>query len=310
VTSAILVPLDGSVFAEQALPFALGLAHQTHSPLHPVMVHAEPPFHEVGEWTATIDSENLEVKLRERETAYLESVAERLASTDVSVHEPVLLEGGVVDALVDHVRAHGIDRAVLSTHGRAGLERLWLPSVAEALLHKLTIPLLLVRPDPESTEADVVEPAPPFRTVLVTLDGSQDAEAVLEDALTLVDTDDARFILLRVVPPPPLLASAYLPHAALMQREESESRRERARAYMDAVEQRLAERTSDIETRIVVHGRPADLIQRAADDEGVDLIAMGTHGHGGLRDMLLGSVTRDVVRTSAVPVLVHRVADH
>jgi nucleotide-binding universal stress UspA family protein len=309
VSSAILVPLDGSVFAEQALPFALTLAQQAHAELHPVMVHAEPPFHEIGEWTSSIDAESLEEKLRERETAYLDSLARRLPSGHVAVHTPVLLEGDVVPALVDHVREHGIGRAVLSTHGRTGLERLWLPSVAEALLHKLTIPLLFVRPDPDAAEADVVHPAPPFRTVLVTLDGSQDAEAVLDDVLAFADGDDARFILLRVVPPPPLLASAYLPHAALMQREESEQRRVHARAYMEAVIQRLGERASDIETRIVLHGHPATVIQRTADDEGVDLIAMGTHGHGGLRDMLMGSVTRDVVRTSAVPVLVHRVMD-
>ncbi|MEJ2218441.1 MAG: universal stress protein [Gemmatimonadota bacterium] len=309
MSSAILVPLDGSVFAEQALPFALSLAHQTNSPLHPVMVHAEPQFHDIGEWTATIDAENLEEKLRERETAYLESVAERLTSEHVPVHDPVLLEGDVVVALTDHVRTHAIGRAVLSTHGRGGLERLWLPSVAEALLHRLTIPLLFVRPEPDASEADVVHAAPPFRTVLVTLDGSQDAEAVLNDAFDFADADDARFILLRVVPPPPLLASAYLPHAALMQREESEHRRAQARAYMDAVEQSMEGRAAAIDTRIVLHGRPATVIQRVADDEQVDLIGMGTHGHSGLREMLLGSVTRDVVRSSAVPVLVHRVAD-
>jgi nucleotide-binding universal stress UspA family protein len=309
VSSAILVPLDGSVFAEQALPFALSLAHQIDAPLHPVMVHAEPRFHDVGQWTATVDAESLEAKLRERETAYLDSVADRLTSEHVLVHEPVLLEGDVVPALVDHVREHGIGRAVLSTHGRSGLERLWLPSVAEALLHRLTIPLLFVRPDADAVEADAVHPALPFRTVLVTLDGSRDAEAVLDDALTFADADDARFILLRVVPPPPLLASAYLPHAALMQRQESEKRRSDARAYMNAVEQRLGERASDIETRIVLHGHPATLIQRVADDEDADMIAMGTHGNGGLREVLMGSVTRQVVRSSAVPVLVHRVAD-
>ncbi len=309
MNSAILVPLDGSVFAEQALPFALSLAHQTGSPLHPVMVHAEPPFHDIGEWTTALDAESLEMKLRERESAYLDSLAERLTSEHVRVHKPLLLEGDVVPALVDYVRTHGIGRAVLSTHGRAGLERLWLPSVAEALLHKLTIPLLFVRPDPDAAEADVVPPAPPFRTVLVTLDGSGDAEAVLDDALAFADADDARFILLRVVPPPPLLASAYLPHAALTQREESESRLAEAHTYMAAVEQRLGERASDIETRVVLHGRPATLIQRVADDEGVDLIAMGTHGHTALRDALMGSVTRDVVHSSTVPVLLHRVAD-
>lgn len=309
MTSAILVPLDGSVFAEQALPFALSLAHQADSPLHPVMVHAEPQFHDIGEWTTTIGTEALEVRLRERETAYLESVAERLTSEHVPVHDPVLLEGDIVSALVDHVREHAIGCGVLSTHGRSGLERIWLPSVAEALLHRLTIPLLFVRPDPEATEADAVHAAPPFRTVLVTMDGSRDAEAVLNDALDFADADDARFILLRVVPPPPLLASAYLPHAALMQREESEHRRSQARAYMDVVEQSLEGRAAAIETRIVLHGRPAAIIQRVADDEQADLIAMGTHGHSGLREVLLGSVTRDVVRSSVVPVLVHRVAD-
>jgi nucleotide-binding universal stress UspA family protein len=75
------------------------------------------------------------------------------------------------------------------------------------------------------------------------------------------------------------------------------------------VEQRLGERASDIETRIVLHGHPATLIQRVADDEDADMIAMGTHGNGGLREVLMGSVTRQVVRSSAVPVLVHRVAD-
>lgn len=300
----ILVPVDGSVFAEQALPHALAVASLTDAPLHPVMVHFRPPVQDYGRLLLSTDEEEMEAELRERERSYLDRLGERLRSADVAVQPPVLLHGDPARALVDHIAEREIGFVVAATHARTGFERFWLHSVAETLLHRLTIPMLFVRPDPDAIEADPVHAATPYRTILVPLDGSRDAEASLDDVLRLAS--DARVVLLRVVLPPPMLSSSYIPHAAQIQKDESRRRAAEAGEYLDALAARVTEAGPDVETRIVVRGHTVDAILRTADEVGADLIAMGSHGHGLLRRALFGSVTDTVLRATDVPVLVHR----
>jgi nucleotide-binding universal stress UspA family protein len=138
-----------------------------------------------------------------------------------------------------------------------------------------------------------------YRTILVALDGSPDAEAALRHAAILARDQHARLVLLTVVPPrPPQIVT---PGGATPSLEDHEHGfREILRAGVD-----LLPGDVGVESRLA-HGRPAPRILETADACGCDLIIMGFHGHGRLHRALAGSVSGDVLRESPRPVLLMR----
>jgi nucleotide-binding universal stress UspA family protein len=307
---SILVPLDGSAFGEHALPLALALARRAGAALHLVHVHQLLP--------ATLDEltvlDQVEATLRKEEWTYLGGVAQRLAAVAPVKVDPVLLDGEVAQALHDRAVETRADLVVLSTHGRGPLSRFWLGSVADKLVRRLPMPVLLVRP--KEGPADLAA-EPPLKHVLVPLDGTPLAEQALEPALKVGALTGARFTLLRVVKP------AVLPqyvgegstvaglHDSVLQDLRARQRRleEEARAYLDAVADRLRQRGVPVQTRVVVEESPALGILGEIQEHGADLVALATHGRRGLSRLLLGSVADKVLRGASVPVLLHRPLD-
>ena len=299
--SKILVPLDGTVLAEQAISVAVSVARCTGAELHPVLVHLTDYFRDLGLAPTSVPEGDRVLALRENE--YLASIAERLSVEGIRMQPPVVLHGEVPDAVVQHVTGTGIDGVVMTTHGRGAIERLLEPSVAEGLRHRLAIPMILVQVDPEQDVDSVLPSVTAMRTVLVALDGSADAESALDEALSICGAQ-GKYVLLRVVSLPPLLSTVYLPHATILRHRDEEHLKAEAAEYLKAVEERVRSRARAVESRLGVHSRPGHLIVRAAQEVSADLIAVGSRGHGKLREALFGSVTRDVLKESQVPVLV------
>ena len=295
----IMVPVDGSSFAEHSLPFAVALARRAGAQLDLALVHvrympAAPDMgllREVTEWDS---------RQKQQEADYLHNLAGRVHSDEHVDVRPHLLAGEVVPALEETVREIGADMVVMTTHARTGLERAWLGSVADGLLRHLDVPILLIHP---SDDEPVTFPdGPRYQHVLIPLDGSDLAASAIEPALELAP--EARVTLMRVALPPAVVASPYLPHAARLMRERTMERESEARAYVDQQVQRLRTRGIDAAGVVVMDPIEADAILVYARDNGVDLIAMGTHARNPLLRLLLGSVTDRVVRGAAVPVLV------
>jgi nucleotide-binding universal stress UspA family protein len=141
-----------------------------------------------------------------------------------------------------------------------------------------------------------------YERVLVPLDGSQAAEAILPFLAQVAGPLDAEIILLRAVEPiapADAIASAGGAPGTLADRETD------AKRYLSEVERRLSGKGLRLRTRIAF-GPPAEEILAAAKVTGADLIAMATHGRSGLGRVLFGSVAEAVLRTSVVPVLVIR----
>jgi len=303
IPQSVLVPVDGSNFAEHALPYALGIARRTGATLHLALVHV--PADVVGPTyplTEAIQAHHEEQ--RDHETSYVEQLVERLSPSGVEIR-PALLRGRVAPALTSYVEEEGIDLVVMTTHGRGGLQRTWLGTTADGLIRHCMIPVLLVRPS-DATREFGPHSDREIRRVVAALDGSEAAEAALGDALELGITRGATVTLLHVLQPSVATTSPYVPHAIQLTPDEAQVRKEHMRGYLESLAGSAMMEGWSSGIRVAMDFQAAPAVIDAADELEADLIVMGTHGRGGLRRLILGSVADKVVRGTHRPVLVHR----
>lgn len=301
---SIMVPLDGSPFSEQALPVAIALARRCAARLH--LVHVRTGSRPVrGRAGVRCDPER----------DYLDAVAARvsddlaesvsfalLADTIAGVSYSNPPRRAVADVLETYVREHAIDLVVMTTHGRGGISRAWLGSVADSFIRQSTAPILLIRPDARERSATAARQAP-ARHILIPLDGSETAERVIGAAVKLGSPSAARYLLLRVVTPLSVVAD-YGPPSAVFDDPTLSDRRREAVEYVSRLAERMSDDGFDVAGAVVIAPSAAAAITEYADAHDADLIAIGTRGLGGPRRMLLGSVADKIVRTSRRPVLV------
>jgi len=308
----ILVPLDGSELAEQALAPATAIARASGATLH--LSHVFVPYAARMDLPDTAEKHiAIERQLAEEASAYLQSVAERIGAElpervrcDPLRTRPLQTPFGetlaVVESLRRLARQLNSDLIVMATHARGGVSRMWLGSVADALVRRGTGPMLLVRPRVEQAA-----PAELFHHILVPLDGSALAEEALPIAQALASLSDARRTLLQVIVPQRAIARP-APVTRVNTRHLAEREAEAAR-YLTAVRDRLQTNEPCAETVTVVAEQPAWAILEYAVDHDVDLIAMSTHGLGGVRRFMLGSVADKVLRGAPMPVLLTKPLD-
>jgi nucleotide-binding universal stress UspA family protein len=292
----IVIPVDGSSFSERAIPYAAAITRRASARLHVVLVHTPISLY-AADLPGTPISQRWEDQHREAEARYLDELAGRLRDSGIEV----IAEGRDGDPAHELVAAtkSKADLLVMATHGRAGLERAWLGSVADEVIRHVGVPVLTIRPAEESAPPE----DPTFQHLLLATDGSEPAEAAASQAVELARLFDARMTLLTVVSVPAGLSSPYIPHAALIDRETTEERDEQARRYLDELAARLAEDV-EVDARVTLGYHPARGILDAIDQLGCDLVALGTHRRTRLARIVLGSVADKIVRASPVPVLV------
>ena len=297
----ILAPVDGSAFSEQGLRYAAHAARSHGAELDLLFVHVRyAPVS--AEMTIMDEIDEWEVQQKQQEAQYMEALAERLTRDHGVRARAHTVDGAVVTAVEWAVREWGSDLVVLTTHGRAGLERAWLGSVADSLLRHLEVPVLLIRPTEDGEEPDHMARVD-YRHVVIALDGGDLAERALAPAVALAGPK-ASLTLLRVVTPPSSISSPYLPHAARLTKQETERREAEARSYVDRVAERLTAEGQVADGVVVSGAHEAHAIMEYARAENADLIALTTHGRGPVKRLLMGSVTDKVVRAAEVPVLV------
>jgi nucleotide-binding universal stress UspA family protein len=299
----ILVPLDGSPLAEQALPIARRIAEQAGSKLRLVLVHQIPaaPLDPAAAKLFT----SLELSSRKAERSYLRALQLRLRQEGVRLASAVTLTGPVGPALTRYVEEIGIDLVVMATHGRGGIRRAWLGSVADHIVRHVKVPLLLIRPD-EAREGAVRQPG--ADQILVPLDGSPLAEEVLGPAAELARLWGMSVTLLQVVHPVVFFEDEMLGFPAPDDPVLTASLRSQAEDYVRDISERLRHQGVRATGVAVVGRNAADSILQAANPVRVAVIAMATHGRGGVQRLVLGSVADKLIRAAAVPVLVQRPA--
>lgn len=301
----VLVPLDGSEFAEGAVRPAEALARRRGAELHLASIVSEVPpaplAAEAGELISQwLDDEEARVK------EYLAKVKREVESRSPGLAVKAYAQIGPVtrtlEILADEL---DVDLVVMTTHGRGAFQRTWLGSIADRLLRGLKRPLLLLKADPGGPP--LFEDGGSPSRVLVPLDGSEAAEHTLTVLMEVLgDGRPTRLILASVLAEGFPLASVYLPHE-ISDEQERRARHERAQAYLDGVGDRLQGSAGvAIETRVLTADDPAHGLLQFCDQEAIDLIALSTHGRGGVSRFFLGSVADKVVRGTEIPVLVTR----
>lgn len=297
---SILVPLDGSSLAEQAIPLASRIAQPAGSKVRLALVH-QLPAAPLDPAAASLFT-SIELATRKSERAYLRGTQATLRERGVRLSAAVTLTGNPGPALAEHVRDLGIDLVVMATHGRGGLRRAWLGSVADYLVRTLEIPVMLVRPADDQAPA---EPRPAGR-VLVPVDGSALAEEALGPATALARLWDAELSLLHVVPPVVLSIDGAIPMPSAYDEELTALSRAQAQDYLDDLVERLQVQGVRASSAAVVAWSTVDAILEAGRPGRADAIVLATHGRGGLRRLVLGSIADKLVRVGEVPVLVCR----
>lgn len=298
----IVVPLDGSGFGELALPYAYGIARKHNASVRFLTVIPPlPPYHEGDDRSSEEAGHYL--MAREEADRYHAELRKRVESIGWGVPTVGQVEmGGVVEELDRYVRTAGAELLVMTTHGRGPLRRAWLGSVADGLLRRTPCPILAVRPR-TGQQMSLVEQA--FRHILVTLDGSPEAREILPFAGSLAESFGAAVTLLRVIPPHFPVASSLASHLHYGF-EGWEGQEAAARELLSREAEDLEARGLSVGVRVVKGIHPADGILKFSASEDVDMVAMTTHGRGGVARLVLGSVADKVLRGASVPLLLHR----
>ncbi|MHB1327705.1 MAG: universal stress protein [Gemmatimonadales bacterium] len=299
---SVVISLDGSPFAEAALPLAVRLAREARARLTLLRVHELATDFGPIEGAPMVGVPDQD-QIRSEELAYLAGKARSLGT--VGGHEVAyrLIDGVVGDALVNELDRVRPDVFVISTHGRGALGRAWLGSVADHVIRHTAVPVLLVRP---KDGKPVLPEDFRFDRCLVPLDQSAASEAILAPLVPFALVTQAHLTLLHVNEPSLGIAGSMPPIPIVFSDEEMTARQEASARYLEQVAERLRSKGMRVATKgvIGVSAVPSILDELATD--AYDFVAMTTQGATGLRRLLLGSVAGEIIRGAGVPVLVVR----
>jgi nucleotide-binding universal stress UspA family protein len=281
----LLVPLDGTPQAASALPPARALARAVGASLVLLRVVAEDNRHGAGGVDPVVEAED-----------NLTRVAAELRSGSTLAVETAVRRGNPAQRIVEEVLARGVDLVVMATHGRSGLPRAVLGSVAERVLVHSPVPVVLYRPGGKRVTA--------IATILVPVDGSPGGALALSAAATLARATGAQLVVLQVAVP---ILTALTDNAAgaLLYAYDpawDEEVLAAAQQYVGSLATRLQASGLRAEGR-VVSGQVVQMVDETADEVDADLVVMSTHALTGPVRTLLGSVADAVVRTGRHPVL-------
>jgi nucleotide-binding universal stress UspA family protein len=273
VFDRVLIPLDGSPRAEAVLPRLRRLLQAKPAEILLVQAVTLP----VG-----VELEAAQVLAAEHAQAvsYLEALARRLAGEGLRAR-PIVRSGGAGEAILDVVEQEKPDLVAMTSHGRSGIARWILGSVAEKLLRASPVPVLALRSF-EASGAPAVDRE--LRRILVGV-GSDGALEVLDAVIALAKPFGAHVLLLNVCEGHPQCAVPV--------------------PWMTRAYERIAAAGLTAEPLMKV-GEAAHEILEASKEQSVDLVALTTHGRKGPSRWLLGSVAERLLRSSTLPLLVVR----
>jgi nucleotide-binding universal stress UspA family protein len=285
--SKVLVPLDGSRFSEQILPYAHLLAETYAIPVELLWVNdpdIRPPF-----WPLLPDRE------------YLKQAAARYLPESLRI-DFIEESGKPAEVIVDRAKRDSACLIAMATHGLSGVRRWLLGSVASRVAHTTNNPLLLIRP------AEGQDPAKPIelKTVFVPLDGSGRSEKIFPHVIALAKKIKLEVHVLRVYT---VATNGYLVDSGVYIEalgQQREMIKKETEIYLEGkVEELRAEGLEQV-VSTAIEGDPAGEIIDLACKTANNLVAMSSHGGSGVAQWVFGSVAEKVIHHSRDPVLVIR----
>src|SRR3990172_368335 len=294
----MLIPLDGSKVAEQVLPYARFLAKALAIPVELLGVVDPEGLVAFSDPARGRHVDTLVAESTSRTAIYLETTARSFQGVQVKV---AVGKGKPEDAVIEKAAADKDTLIVMATHGRSGIQRWLLGSVADKVLHGSTNHVLLVRAnEPGKTDGEAA-----LKTVIVPLDGSPLAETVLPGIVDLAKKMKLEVIFMRAFALPPAVTGdeygTYIDE--LLRHMEAE-----AGDYFAEKVREVKAIGVEKASSVVQIGYGAEEIITLARKTADNLVAMCTHGRSGIKRWVLGSVTERVVRHSGDPVLIIRAA--
>jgi nucleotide-binding universal stress UspA family protein len=289
----VLLARDFSPVSDQAMQYALGLAQQTGATLHLLYADVlhEDPFGKGAAGGGASAEERIHERLRL--DADGTPLTERFSG--ITVQTEVRRAVAAAPAILGYATDAEVDLIVMGTHGRRGVRRLLMGSVAEEVVRRAQSPVLTVRKDGDESGLPTVE------RILVPIDFSEFCEEALRCACELATHHDAQLDLLHVIEENlhPAFYVGGVQSIYDVQPDIEDKVRTRMRAMLDEVD-------GGDEIRAEMHvadGRAARKIIQFAERQESDLVVMSTHGLTGLEHFLMGSVAEKVVRHVTAPVL-------
>lgn len=288
----ILVARDFSPVSNQALRHAYDLATRTGARLHVLYAEVlhENPFASSEHPSPASDLDRIRKELR------VDANGDAI-NGDVEVMEAVVRDVAAGPAILSYASDNDVDLIALGTHGRRGVRRVLLGSVAEEVVRSADRPVLTVR---GHDSGERTSGAPAIDQILVPVDFSRYSREALRSAQELAALYDARIDVLHVIEET-LHPAFYVGGVQSIYDIEPDIEAKVERKLREFVR---ATPGRDVDTTYHVRsGRAARTITSFAEETGVDLVAMSTHGQTGLEHFLLGSVAEKVVRHTKCPVL-------
>jgi nucleotide-binding universal stress UspA family protein len=299
---SILVPLDGSPQAEQIIPLALEIARVSRARVRLVLVHQSslpPPLDPKGAELYV----SIELAMRKVERDYLNGLRMQLRKNSGLQISSVTIEGPPGPTLVKYIKDIGADLVAMTTHGRGGLRGAWLGSVADHLIRSLQVPVIVLRA--QEATADLPHQQK-IREILVPLDGSPLAEAALAPASAMANLFGAELLLVQVVWPLSAGSLLPVPFPSGYDNEVVGVQRKETQEYLNGVANDLLEQGVTAKSTVIVGHNVAEALLDLAHPQRIDLVAIATHGRGGIQRLMLGSVADKLIRGAGPPVLVVR----
>lgn len=291
----ILVSVDGSPLAEQALSQAAAIAHAFDSEIH--LLRVQEPETGTGGF-----SDSVSWRLGRAEVgSYLERLAERLRVGDRRV-ETAFAQGRAADEILNAAHDLAADLIVLSTHGATGQSRFHLGGTAQKVVSQAGRSVLIVR----AAEGRGAEPAEALnQRILVPLDGSQRAQWALGLSSSIARVLDSELLLVHVVHTPELQGQAPArSEEKELARLVAARDRELAEEHLGQMKSVLAGSSLVVRTLLVDSPNVAETLCQIARDEGVSLVVMSAHGSSGAAPWPYGSVADRLIAHGTTPLLV------
>ncbi|PKO03362.1 MAG: hypothetical protein CVU43_03410 [Chloroflexi bacterium HGW-Chloroflexi-5] len=322
----ILVPLDGSLLAERAIPHALQFARIFESNiillrvLNPISYHENPDAVDPLKW-----------QIRKAEAdLYMQAITDRLCKeleTDTRQANPLkaddldecsprveyyILEGKTAENIINFAHSENIDLVVISTHGSSGLSRWNISSVTQKVINLIYLPILVVR---AYNQTDNDKMPVNYQRILLPIDSSRRAECSLSAGIALARGESRRhlesgetahpprLILAAVIKPPEIpIPEPYPAKIEKLSEQLMQVSRLSVNNYLQEMKERLP---VDCESMMIENASVSSAIQELADhDEVIDLVVLCAHGYTGRANWPYGTVTRNYLEHGTKTVLV------